>query len=225
MIQIIPKEGKENVDPRVKDIRIFFVNSRDEQKIAAKKSLWKTLFDDADAATSKPNVVSRANWGADESLRYDTTGKEVWPREYQTVTHMVVHHTNTSNSDPDYEAAIRAIYAYHAKPASQGGRGWGDIAYNALIAPNGTIYEGRKGKDGDVLTEGVVGDHAYFFNYGSFGVSMIGNYDQKALTSQARNSLVQMLAYTAGYWNIDPAAKKDFVRNYEYSDPTVPKGL
>ncbi|MGA8943230.1 MAG: cell wall-binding repeat-containing protein [Thermoactinomyces sp.] len=215
-------EGKENIQPRIKDIRIFFVNSLDEQKTAEKKSLWTTLSDVANTATGKPNVVSRAGWGADESLRY-ANGKEVWPREYQTVTHMVVHHTDTSNSDTNYEATIRAIYAYHAKPASQGGRGWGDIAYNALIAPNGTVYEGRKGRDGEVLSEGVVGGHAYSFNYGSFGVSMIGNYDEKALSANARDSLVQMLAYTAGYWGIDPTAKKDFVRNYEYDDPTVPK--
>ncbi|MBA4494156.1 cell wall-binding repeat-containing protein [Paenactinomyces guangxiensis] len=216
-------EGKAKVQPRVKDIRIFFVNSRDGKKVEEKKSVWETLFDSAEAAVNKPNVVSRANWGADESLRYDSNNQEVWPREYRTVTHMVVHHSATSNSDTDYESTIRAIYAFHAKPKDQGGRGWGDIAYNALIAPNGTIYEGRKGKDGDILTEGVVGGHAYSFNYGTFGVSMIGNYNEKPLASQARASLVKLLAYEAGYWNIDPTAKKDFVRNYEYNDPNVPK--
>lgn len=215
-------QGKDNVQPRIKDIRIFFVNSLDEQKTAEKNSLWATLFNVVNAATNKPDTVSRADWGADESLRY-TNGKEVWPREYRTVTHMVVHHTDTSNSDTNYKATIRAIYAYHAKPTSQGGRGWGDIAYNALIDPNGTVYEGRIGRDGEVLSEGVVGGHAYSFNYGSFGVSMIGNYDEKALSSNAYNSLVQMLAYTAEYWGIDPLAKENFVRNYEYDDPTVPK--
>ncbi len=218
----ITLEGKDNVQPRVKDIRLFFVNSLDEQKTVERKSLFATLFDVANAATGKPNTVNRASWGADESLRY-ADGKEVWPREYRTVTHMVVHHTDTSNSDTNYKATIRAIYAYHAKPTSQGGRGWGDIAYNALIDPNGIVYEGRKGRDDEVLSEGVVGGHAYSFNYGSFGVSMIGNYDEKALPSTARNSLVQMLAYTAGYWNIDPSAKKDFVRNYDYDDPNIPR--
>lgn len=216
-------DGDGKVTPRVKDIRIFFVNSVDGEKVTKNKSLLDVLFDDANAAVNKPNVVSREQWGADESLRYDSNGNETWPREYTNVTHMVVHHTNTINNDPNPMATLRAIYAYHAKPVSQGGRGWGDIAYNALIGPDGTIYEGRKGKDGEAMSEGVVGAHAYSFNKGTVGVSVLGNFDEVQLNNAQHQSLVNLLAYHASYWNIDPTAKKDFVRNYEYSDPSVPK--
>jgi hypothetical protein len=31
------------------------------------------------ATTAQPAVISRAGWGADESFRFDSTGKEIWP--------------------------------------------------------------------------------------------------------------------------------------------------
>lgn len=61
----------------------------------------------------KPDVVSRAEWGADESLRYNSKGTEKWPREYDKVTHLVVHHTDTPVNDPDPAARVRSICYYH----------------------------------------------------------------------------------------------------------------
>jgi hypothetical protein len=66
------------------------------------------------AATAQPVVISRAGWGADESLRFDSTGKEIWPPAFYPVQKVVVHHTATQNSDPDPAATIRSIYYYHA---------------------------------------------------------------------------------------------------------------
>nr|WP_281244564.1 N-acetylmuramoyl-L-alanine amidase [Thermoflavimicrobium dichotomicum] len=142
----------------------------------------------------------------------------MWPREYKAPTHMVVHHTDTPNDDPNPAARVRSIYYYHTVT-----RGWGDIGYNAIIGSDGRIYEGRHGKDGEVLSNGVVGGHAYSFNYGTFGVSMMGNYDEKPLPESMRNSLINILTYVADLNNIDPTAQKDYVRDYSYSDPNVPK--
>jgi hypothetical protein len=60
-----------------------------------------------------PEVVTRAQWGANESWRFDTFG-EIWPPEYETVTHIIIHHTATANRPLDVAGALRSIYYYHA---------------------------------------------------------------------------------------------------------------
>ncbi|GGA44727.1 hypothetical protein GCM10007416_17260 [Kroppenstedtia guangzhouensis] len=210
----------EDADALLQDVKVTFLNSEDGEKIPAKGSvsLGSLIADKAEAVINRPPVVSRAEWGADESLRY-INGKEDWPREYASkVTHLVVHHTDTPNNEPDPAARIRSIYYYHAKT-----RGYGDIGYNAIVGSDGRIYEGRKGKDGDVLTPGVVGAHAFSFNNGTFGISLLGNYSEMKLPAKMRSAMVDMLAYQADLHGIDPRSKADFVRNYPYDNPSVPK--
>jgi putative cell wall-binding protein len=204
--------------PRIRDFKLTLINSEDGGKVETMTSLADILFKRAKAAfLDKPEVVSRAEWGADESLRYNSDGTEKWPREYDQVTHLVVHHTDTPVNDPDPAARVRSIYYYHTVT-----RNYGDIGYNAIIGSDGRIYEGRKGEDGDVLTPGVVGAHAYSFNYGSFGVAVMGTYESTALPDSLREKLIQLLAYQADLHGIDPLGKADFVRDYEYDDPNVP---
>ncbi|RAL22701.1 N-acetylmuramoyl-L-alanine amidase [Thermoflavimicrobium daqui] len=222
-ITLNTKNGKK---PELQDLKITLMNSEDGAKITPtsskekdkKISLASLFAKKVDAAINKPPVISRADWGADESIRFDQTGKELWPRDYLAPTHMVVHHTATENNEPDPAARMRSIYYFHTVT-----RGWGDIGYNAIIGSDGKIYEGRHGKDGEVLSNGVVGGHAYSFNYGTFGVSMMGDYDQVVLPDHMRKSLVQILTYVADLNKIDPTIKKDYVRNYSYNDPNVPK--
>ena len=47
----------------------------------------------ADGATPLPPIISRAGWGADESLRFSPAGDEFWPREFYPIQKLVVHHT------------------------------------------------------------------------------------------------------------------------------------
>ena len=63
---------------------------------------------------------------------------------------------------------MRSIYRYHAVS-----RGWGDIGYNVIVDKFGRRWEGRAGG----LASTVVGAHAGGFNSGTFGVSMLGNYE------------------------------------------------
>ncbi|QKG85339.1 hypothetical protein GXN76_13215 [Kroppenstedtia pulmonis] len=210
-----------DADAALQDVKLTFINSEDGQKIPAKGkvSLGSFVAQKANAAIKRPNIVSRGDWGADESLRYLPDGKEDFPREYASkVTHLAVHHTDTVNDDPNPAARMRSIYYYHAKT-----RGWGDIGYNAIIGSDGLIYEGRKGRDGEVLTPGVVAAHAFSFNNGSFGVSMMGNFSQKKPPAKMRQALVDLLAYQADIHQINPQGKADFVRNCEYNNPSVPK--
>ena len=93
-----------------------------------------------------------------------------WDPEYVPVKKIIVHHTVTSNSDPDPAATVRSIYYYHAVSL-----GWGDIGYNFLIDRQGRIYEGRYGGNA------VVGGHALTWNYGSVGIAALGNYEEGIL--------------------------------------------
>ena len=53
----------------------------------------------AGAQTDPSGVVSRSGWGANESLRFDRRGKELWAPVFQTVQKLVVHHTAGANGE------------------------------------------------------------------------------------------------------------------------------
>ena len=151
----------------------------------------------ASADTSQPPVRSRAEWGADESLRSGSPS-------FAPVRKLIVHHTATSNSyssRAEAESQIRAILRYHTVTQR-----WSDIGYNFLIDKFGTIYEGRWSRvyvgtdpSGDNLAgEGVVGAHTGGWNTGSMGVAMLGTHTNRGITRAARRSLVRLLAWSGG---------------------------
>ena len=159
-----------------------------------------------------PPIVTRAGWGADESLKR-TSGS--CKRRFFPVQQLVVHHTVTRNSDPDPAATVRAIYWFHVAQ-----RGWCDIAYNFLIAPDGRIFEGRwarsyapweihSGENAD--GEGVVGSHASNVNPGSVGISMLGNYSTARVADASRRSLAELLAWKAERHDLKPRSKHTYV--------------
>ncbi len=156
---------------------------------------------------ARPPILSRAQWGADESLRY-SNGKESWPPVFEPVHKLILHHTDTANNDPNPASTVRAIYYFHAIT-----RGWGDIGYNFLIDASGRIYKGRNshGADGnDTITGedtrgyGVIGAHAKGYNAGSVGVSLLGTLDTQDATPAQKNALEDLLAWEADAHGIDP---------------------
>ena len=138
----------------------------------------------------KPATVSRKDWGSPQG---ESSPK--WTPVYKRVTHMVIHHTATSNNDTDYAARVRSIWYYHSKT-----RGWGDVGYNYMIDPNGVIYEGRAGGDD------VEAGHAYPFNVGTMGVGLLGNFMKTLPTQAAQRSLVDLLSWKSAQRGIDPHA-------------------
>jgi hypothetical protein len=156
-------------------------------------------------------IISRAEWGADERLRFDENGQEIWPRQYHVIKKAIIHHTVTRNGDLNPAATVRAIYYYHARVL-----GWGDIGYNYLIDQQGNVYEGRWGG------AGVQGGHAAYgpdangntgpdYNPGSVGIAVLGNYEGQAPPSDARLGLDKALAWKLGAWQIDPTGRGPFV--------------
>ncbi len=149
---------------------------------------------------NRPYIISRADWGANEGLRY-SGGQEIWPKEYRPAKVVVIHHSETPNSyDGNPAVDVRGIYYYHAVT-----KGWGDIGYNYLIDWKGNIYEGRTGG------ENVVGGHAYQYNYGSVGICMIGSFAATSPTAAQLDALVKLIAWECVDKNIDPNARFFFV--------------
>ena len=167
------------------------------------------------AATSQPTIISRAAWGADESLRFDDQGLEPWPEVFQRVQKIVIHHTAGPNYDPNPAATMRSIMRYDAIT-----KGWTDIGYNFLIDSGGHIYEGRHSRSyapGEIPTGEdaagllVSGAHALEFNSGVIGIAMMGTFTNQDITAAARASLESLIAWESERHDIDPTGAATYV--------------
>ncbi|MGW4205675.1 N-acetylmuramoyl-L-alanine amidase [Streptomyces sp. NPDC004726] len=161
----------------------------------------------AAAASAAYTVLSRTDWGADETLRYTAGGTEIWPPEYYPVQTLTVHHTADGSTDPDPAAVVRAIYRNDTV-----GKGYGDIGYNFLIDRNGRVYEGRwSGTDGtaahDATGRMVTGAHVQGYNSGNLGIALLGTFTTTPPTTAARTALVRLLTDLAGRHALVPTGK------------------
>ena len=171
----------------------------------------------------RPCLRLRAGWGADERLRFDAAGTEVWPPAFFPVQRLTVHHTATDTgvgsggADGDPAALVRAIYRYHAVDL-----GWGDIAYQLLIDQRGCIYEGRhSGADGTPVYQRAPGrggppdavnaGHTGGFNAGNLGVALIGDFNVEEPSPDAVRALTRTLAALAGVSELDPLGSGTYV--------------
>jgi len=138
-----------------------------------------------------PSIISRAEWGADESLRCGS------PQYDNGIRAAVIHHTAGSNDYSPLESAgiVKAIYTYHSKTL-----GWCDIAYNALVDKYGQVFEGSAGG----LTKAVEGFHTGGFNRNTWGVAMIGNFDDVPPTPIQLRTVGRLLGWRLGLDGVDP---------------------
>src|SRR5919199_3954275 len=180
----------------------------------------------ASVGYSQPKVIPRIDWGADESYRFDSSGREIWPPAFYPVQKLIVHHTATQNSDPNPPATIRSIYYYHAVTQA-----WGDIGYNFLIDEAGRIYEGRHTFDyssGSSPTEenaagyGVTAAHAQGYNSGTVGIALLGTLTNQAATPAARDALERLLAWEADEHGIDPQGASLYTNPVNGTQATFP---
>jgi hypothetical protein len=191
----------ESIVPRRADmgqVTLDYLNTVDGPRVAAPRS-------PSPARAREPSIVTRAQWGADESIKRTTRG---CTREFFKVQQLFVHHTAGSNYDLHPKATMRAIYWYHTVR-----RGWCDIGYNFVIGWNGQIYEGRWARryrpwelhsSEDVLGRAARGAHVENFNSGSVGMSLMGNFSTVPLPARMRATLVRLLAWEADRHNLLP---------------------
>jgi N-acetylmuramoyl-L-alanine amidase/FG-GAP-like repeat len=152
----------------------------------------------APAVTAKPRIFSRAQWGADESIR------DKGSLRYHEVHAGFVHHTVTANeySREQVPSIIRGIYAYHVKT-----RGWSDIGYNYLVDRFGRVWEGRAGG----VDRPVVGAHTLGYNDYSFAMSALGNFETTKPTDPMVTAYNKLFAWKLGLHGVDAASTKQRV--------------
>ena len=141
-----------------------------------------------------PEYVKRTEWDCPDGQQ--PSG----PVSPTTVTHHIVHHSAGSNSSSDWPAVVRSIWEYHVNT-----NGWSDIGYNWLVDPNGVIYQGRGWIDGN---DEVQGAHFCGTNSNTMGVCVMGNFEQKTPTSDAQDSIEELLAWKSDANNINPISRE-----------------
>ncbi len=162
--------------------------------------------EDADASmalqattyTPKPKIFSRAQWGADESMRDRSS------LHYFEVHAGFVHHTVNANNytRSQVPSLLRGIYAYHVRV-----RGWSDIGYNFLVDRFGRIWEGRYGG----VDRPVVGAHTLGYNDYSFAMSAIGNYETAHPSEAVLKAYGRLFAWKLSLHGVDASSTRQQV--------------
>jgi len=174
---------------------------------------------------AEAGIVPRERWLPTTDELTSRDAQELWPIDYRTADKIIIHHTAGQLKDvtgddvltkEDYEIMVRNLYIYHAKKL-----GWGDVGYNYIIDPLGTIYEGHRGGEGveggHTLRSALCnkdrfknGDEAIGFNQGTIGIALLGDYESENITVFARASLVKLVGYEAAIFGIDPAGSSAY---------------
>jgi hypothetical protein len=165
---------------RPTDVRADLIEPGTSDADAAITGTWSGSS--AAASTNRPPIVTRAQWGADESLRDKRLENNA------TVKVAFVHHTAGSNnySRSESPAVVRGLYSYYVNTL-----GYGDMGYNFLVDKYGTIYEGRAGS----ITKPVRSAATGGFNRDSLSIVALGNFE----TARATDALVAGIAKVAAY--------------------------
>jgi hypothetical protein len=147
----------------------------------ADATVGRTPAGSASADAGRPAILTRRDWGADESKRGDGP--------FHGQAHIAfVHHTDGSNtySSAQVPGIIRGIYDFHVN-----GQGWSDIGYNFLVDRFGRIWEGRYGG----VDRAVIGAHTMNYNSWSFGVSAIGNFSSTTPPTAMLDAIERVIAW------------------------------
>ena len=149
----------------------------------------------AQASVRKPTIITRAQWGADESLRRGSTSYS------DTIKVAFVHHVVSTNDYTPAQAAqqMRNVYSWFTE-----GIRVNDFGYNFMVDRFGRIYEGRAGG----VDRPVVGAHTSGFNAETFAVSFLGNADTLNPNATAKEKILDamsdLIAWKFDIHNINP---------------------
>ena len=127
-------------------------------------------------------IVPRSGWNAAAPRPF---------KQHQPVR-ITVHHEGTKLEVTDSAAKkIRAIQKWGMGPD----RNWVDIPYHFLIAPDGTIYEGR-----DVFT---IGETATEYDpTGHLLITCLGNLEKQEVPEAQLASLVKLIAWCSNKYKL-----------------------
>jgi hypothetical protein len=127
-------------------------------------------------------IVPRSGWNANEPRPY---------RQHVPVR-ITIHHEGTRLERTDDAAKkIRNIQIWGMGKD----RNWTDIPYHFLIAPNGTIYEGR-----NVYTVGET--NTEYDPAGHLLLNCLGNLEQQEMPKEQLESLIKLIAWSCKKYDL-----------------------
>lgn len=112
------------------------------------------------------------------------------------VEHIIIHHSAFETSDTNATQAVRFIYLYHTQT-----NGWDDIAYNFLIASDGTIFQGRD-DFGLYQKDNVKGAHYCAKNSNTMGICLLGDYTSTEPAPAMLGALELLMAWKLNKENL-----------------------
>lgn len=159
--------------------------------------MWTAVSAQEDTLLTSYPIVTRDAWRA----------KPAKPYIKHKIERVTVHHEGGRilKVEEDATQRLRNIQSWCMGPD----RNWTDIPYHYLIAPDGTVYQGR-----DVLTVGETNT-----NYDPTGhllISFLGNYNEQQMNENLENVLVKLLTHFCEKYNICPetiATHRDYTEH------------
>lgn len=143
---------------------------------------------EGERTTVMPGVVAiipRSGWQASDARPY----------KQQVPIRITVHHEGGRVLTDTANAAVRLK---NIQTWSMGkDRNWTDVPYHFLIAPDGTVYEGR-----NVNTVGET--NTEYDPAGHLLISFLGNYEQQQLDQKLLDVLTRLIANFCTQYNISP---------------------
>lgn len=133
----------------------------------------------------RPAIVSASEWGSKPQPIPDS--------RKQTPKYVTIHHAGvlwTAKVTP-------TVFVRNMQSWGQKEKGWPDLAYHFLIAPDGTIFEGRP------LAYEPESNTKYPLS-GNIGVEMMGNFEQQRPDPRQITACVKLTAWLCHRYGIDP---------------------
>lgn len=159
------------------------------------------------AVVPRPKLITRAQWGANESWRNQDPGMGT------KIIAGFLHHTASTNSYSADQgpAQMRNLFSYYTQSLH-----YKDLAYSFLVDKYGNVYEGRSGCPRVVTTacdgpsRPAIGAHTAGMNLNTFAISAIGNYHEASPGVEALqkmdDAIAGLMAWKIAPYGLDPKA-------------------
>lgn len=138
------------------------------------------------AQTTRPAVVSGTEWGSKP--------QPIPESRKHTPRFVTIHHAGV-----DWKAARPPVeFVRNMQAWGQKDKNWPDLPYHFLIAPDGTIFEGRP-----LIYEPE--SNTRYPLAGNIGVEMMGNFETQRPSRQQLESCARLVAWLVQEFKLDPA--------------------
>jgi hypothetical protein len=133
---------------------------------------------------SRPAIVWAAEWGSKPQPIPDS--------RKHTPRYITIHHAGVLWKGGSQVSFVRNMQAW-----GQREKKWPDLPYHFLIAPDGTIFEGRP-------IEYEPESNTKYDLSGNIGVEMMGNFEEQRPSPEQLQSCVKLVAWLAQEQKIEP---------------------